>query len=115
MKNTRARRGITLIELVVALGIVVVLFASVVFGVGALTGAVLAPRLRGRWGFAACWLTAGAAHHTVMSTAVSVDVFRDFAEMAGAELLVIDNATTLKDFQKEVRWNSAYYRLAQGI
>jgi L-arabinose isomerase len=64
---------------------------------------------------AACWLTAGAAHHTVMSTAVSVDVFRDFAEMAGAELLVIDNATTLKDFQKEVRWNSAYYRLAQGI
>ncbi len=39
MKNTRARRGITLIELVVALGIVVVLFASVVFGVGALTGA----------------------------------------------------------------------------
>jgi general secretion pathway protein H len=39
VKNTRARRGITLIELVVALGIVVVLFASVVFGVGALTGA----------------------------------------------------------------------------
>lgn len=33
------RRGITLIELVVALGIVVVLFAAVVFGVGALTGA----------------------------------------------------------------------------
>ncbi len=35
----RHRRGITLIELVVALGIVVVLFAAVVFGVGALTGA----------------------------------------------------------------------------
>ena len=31
---------------------------------------------------AAAWLTAGAAHHTVMSTAVGVDVFRDFAEMA---------------------------------
>jgi len=44
-----------------------------------------------------------------------VDVFRDFAEMAGAELLVIDNDTTLKDFQKEVRWNAAYYRLAQGM
>jgi L-arabinose isomerase len=64
---------------------------------------------------AACWLTAGAAHHTVMSTAVSVDVFRDFAEMAGAELLVIDEDTTLRDFQKEVRWNAAYYRLAQGM
>ena len=58
---------------------------------------------------------AGAAHHTVMSTAVGVDVFRDFAEMAGAELLVIDEDTTLKEFQKEVRWNAAYYRLAQGM
>jgi general secretion pathway protein H len=36
-RSTRA--GITLIELVVALGIVVVLFAAVVYGVGALTGA----------------------------------------------------------------------------
>jgi L-arabinose isomerase len=64
---------------------------------------------------AAAWLTAGAAHHTVMSTAVGVDVFRDWAEMAGTELLVIDESTTLRDFQKEVRWNAAYYRLAQGI
>ncbi|MDQ1555609.1 MAG: L-arabinose isomerase [Actinomycetota bacterium] len=64
---------------------------------------------------AAAWLTAGGAHHTVMSTAVGVDVFRDFAEMAKTELLVIDENTTLREFQKEVRWNQAYYRLAQGI
>jgi len=64
---------------------------------------------------AACWLTAGAAHHTVMSTAVGVDVFRDWAEIAGAELLVIDDSTTVREFQKEVRWNAAYYRLAQGL
>ncbi|MCW4385223.1 L-arabinose isomerase [Salinibacterium sp. SYSU T00001] len=64
---------------------------------------------------AAAWLTAGAAHHTVMTTAVGVDVFRDFAEMAGTELLVIDEQTTLRDFQREVRWNAAYYRLAQGL
>jgi L-arabinose isomerase len=64
---------------------------------------------------AAAWLTAGAAHHTVMTTAVGIDVFRDWAEMAGTELLVIDEDTTLRDFQKEVRWNAAYYRLAQGI
>ena len=64
---------------------------------------------------AAAWLTAGAAHHTVMTTAVGVDVFRDFAEMAGTELLVIDESTTLRDFQREVRWNAAYYRLAQGL
>ncbi len=64
---------------------------------------------------AAAWLTAGAAHHTVMTTQVGVDVFRDFATMAGVELLVIDEATTLEGFAREVRSNAAYYRLAQGI
>ncbi|MCT9821341.1 L-arabinose isomerase [Microbacterium sp. W1N] len=64
---------------------------------------------------AACWLIAGAAHHTVMTTAVGVDVFQDFAEMAGTELLVIDEDTTVRGFQREVRWNQAYYRLAQGL
>jgi L-arabinose isomerase len=63
----------------------------------------------------ACWLTAGAAHHTVMSTAVGVDVFRDFAEIARTELLVIDETTTQRDFAREVRWNQAYYRLAAGL
>ena len=64
---------------------------------------------------AAAWLTAGAAHHTVMSTAVGVEVFRDFAEMAKTELLEIDEHTTLPEFQREVRWNQAYFRLAQGL
>jgi L-arabinose isomerase len=64
---------------------------------------------------AACWLTAGAAHHTVMTTAIGLDVFRDFAEIARTELLVIDEHTTVRDFQRELRWNQAYYRLAQGL
>jgi L-arabinose isomerase len=64
---------------------------------------------------AAAWLTAGAAHHTVMSTAVGIEVFHDFAEIARIELLVIDKATTLRDFKREVRWNQAYYRLVQGL
>jgi L-arabinose isomerase len=64
---------------------------------------------------AAAWLTAGAAHHPVMSTAVGIEVFRDFAEMAKTELLIIDESTSLPEFQREVRWNQAYYRLAQGL
>ncbi|WP_375386101.1 L-arabinose isomerase [uncultured Microbacterium sp.] len=64
---------------------------------------------------AACWLTAGAAHHTVMTTAVGLDVFRDFAEIAQTELVTIDAATTLRQFRQELRWNQAYYRLAQGL
>jgi L-arabinose isomerase len=63
---------------------------------------------------AACWLTAGAAHHTVMTTAVGIEVFRDFAEIA-TELVVIEEGTTVREFQKELRWNQAYYRLAQGL
>ncbi|QTX03764.1 L-arabinose isomerase [Agromyces archimandritae] len=61
------------------------------------------------------WLEAGAAHHTVMSTAVGLDVFRDFADMAGVELLAIDDDTTVRGFARELRWNAAYYRLAQGL
>ena len=64
---------------------------------------------------AACWLAAGAAHHTVMTTAVGIEVFRDFAEMARTELLVIDEATTVRGFRDELRWNHAYYRLAAGL
>ena len=64
---------------------------------------------------ATAWLTAGAAHHTVMSTAVGVEVFEDFAAMTETELLVIDETTTLRGFQREVQWNAAYQRLARGI
>ncbi len=64
---------------------------------------------------AAAWLTAGAAHHTVMSTAVGLEVFEDFAEIAKNELVVIDENTTLRDFSRELRWNQAYYRLARGL
>jgi len=64
---------------------------------------------------AAVWLTAGATHHAVMSTAVGIEVFQDYAEMARTELLVIDETTTPRDFGRELRWNQAYYRLAQGL
>lgn len=64
---------------------------------------------------ATAWLTAGAAHHTVMTTQVGLDVWRDFARMSRIELLAIDDGTTLADFENEVRWNQAYWRLAQGI
>ena len=64
---------------------------------------------------ATAWLMAGAAHHTVMSTQVGVEVFREFARMSGIELLTIDHGTTVQDFERELRANAAYYRLAQGL
>jgi L-arabinose isomerase len=64
---------------------------------------------------ATAWLTAGAAHHTVMSTAIGIKALEDYARIAGAELLVIDETTTIRDFENEIRGNAAYYRLARGI
>ena len=64
---------------------------------------------------ATAWLTAGAAHHTAMSTAVGLEAFEDYARMAGTEFLVIDSTTTLRSFEAEIRANAAYYRLARGI
>ena len=64
---------------------------------------------------AACWLAAGATHHTVMTNAVGIEVFRDFAEIAGIELAVIEDGVTVRSFQQELRWNQAYFRLAQGM
>ena len=51
----------------------------------------------------------------MLSTQVGVEVFADFAEIARTELLVIDAETTTRSFARELRWNQAYYRLAQGF
>ena len=64
---------------------------------------------------AEAWLTAGGAHHTVLSSAVGVEAFEIFAELSRTELLVIDEGTTRRGFADQVRWNQAYHRLAQGF
>ncbi len=61
------------------------------------------------------WITAGGPHHTVLSTAVDTDQLVDFANLLGVELLIIDGSTNRRDFADRIRWNQAYYRLAQGF
>jgi L-arabinose isomerase len=61
------------------------------------------------------WLTAGGPHHTALSTAVAVETLEDFAVIAGVELVLIAATTTTESFRRELRWNQAYYRLAQGL
>ncbi|GGV01610.1 L-arabinose isomerase [Actinomadura cremea] len=61
------------------------------------------------------WLTAGGPHHTVLSTAVGAAELTDLADMLGVELVTIDAETTTARFVKELRWNQAYHRLAQGL
>ena len=64
---------------------------------------------------AEAWLLAGGPHHTVLSAALPLEALEDFATIAGAELLVIDEDTTVRDVRRELRWNAAYHRLAQGL
>jgi L-arabinose isomerase len=53
------------------------------------------------------WIYAGGSHHTVMSTAIDVEVMQDFAEIAGVELLEINAETNAQTFRHNLRWNSA--------
>ena len=64
---------------------------------------------------AEAWLLAGAPHHTVLTTALTIEPLIDFAEIAGIELLVIDEETRIPAFKNELRWNRAYYHLAGGL
>ena len=61
------------------------------------------------------WLLAGGPHHSVFTAALGVEPFVDLAEIAGVELVVIDERTRVSDFKKELRWNQAYYQLAGGF
>lgn len=58
----------------------------------------------------AAWIHAGGAHHTGYSYSVTTEHLRDFAEIAGIEIVVIDSETKLHKFRDELRWNEAAYR-----
>ena len=61
------------------------------------------------------WLMAGGPHHTALSTSVGMETLEDFAVISGVELVRIDATTTTESFRRELRWNQAYFRLAQGL
>jgi L-arabinose isomerase len=64
---------------------------------------------------ATAWIAAGGAHHTCLSIALRPEHLEDFAQIAGIEYVLIDEETRLSHFQKELRWNDLYYRLANGF
>ena len=58
------------------------------------------------------WIYAGGSHHTVLSTALDAEVLSDFAQIAQVEHLRISASTTQEEFQREIRWNGAYFKLS---
>ncbi len=55
------------------------------------------------------WILAGGAHHSGFSQALTAEYIEDFAEIAGIELLQIDDSTKMSEFKKEIRWNTVSY------
>ena len=64
---------------------------------------------------AAAWILAGGTHHTSFSYDLTVEYWEDFAEMAGIEMVVIDENTTISEFKKELRMNEVYYMLNKAL
>ena len=60
---------------------------------------------------ASAWILSGGAHHTCYSQNLTVEYLEDFAEIAGIELVVIDQHTKVRSIKQELRWNDMYYRL----
>ncbi|MDR1407494.1 MAG: L-arabinose isomerase [Tannerella sp.] len=64
---------------------------------------------------AGAWILAGGTHHTGFSYDLTVEYFEDYAEIAGIELLVIDENTTMSGFKKEIRMNEVFYLLNKAL
>lgn len=62
---------------------------------------------------ATSWILAGGAHHTVYTQALSTEFLEDFADIAGIELLVIDDKTGIREFKDKINANEAYFHLFQ--
>jgi L-arabinose isomerase len=60
---------------------------------------------------AEAWILAGGPHHTVLSQALTLAHVADLAEIAGIELVGIDERTDTAALKQQLRWNDAYYRL----
>ena len=59
---------------------------------------------------AEAWILCGGTHHSVYSSSLTSEYFRDWAEMCGIEFVLIDRNTNVNRLRDELRWNEAYWR-----
>jgi L-arabinose isomerase len=64
---------------------------------------------------AAAWILAGGTHHTSFSYDLTAEYWEDWADIAGIEMVLIDEATTIPEFKKELRLNEVYYLLNKAL
>jgi len=56
---------------------------------------------------AEAWILCGGTHHSVYSTALTTEYFRDWAEMCGIEFVLIDKNTNINRLRDELRWSDS--------
>ena len=59
---------------------------------------------------AKAWILAGGAHHSVLSTALTAEHMKDFAEIMGIEFVHIGAKTDINEFQKELAYNDIIWK-----
>ena len=64
---------------------------------------------------AAAWILAGGTHHTAFTYALTNEFMEDYADIAGIELVTIDNNTTINNFKFELKVNEVYYMLNKSL
>jgi L-arabinose isomerase len=57
------------------------------------------------------WITAGGAHHTVLSYDATAEMLEDWAEMMDVEFVHLTEETTAEDLKKELRVNDLLWKL----
>lgn len=60
------------------------------------------------------WILGGGAHHTVFSKAIDTSFVEDLADIAGVELMVIDEETKTRNFKEQLRLGEVYFHLFQN-
>ena len=58
-----------------------------------------------------CWITAGGAHHTVLSYDVTAEMMRDFANIMDIEFVHIDKDTTVDSLEDRLLVNDLVWKL----
>ncbi len=58
-----------------------------------------------------CWIEAGGAHHTVLSTALTAQMMIDWADMMQIECVHITDKTDYNEFKKELFYNDVAWKL----
>ena len=59
---------------------------------------------------AEAWMTAGGAHHSVLSYALTAEELEDLAELLEVEYVHIGADTDVGALRRELRWNDGLYR-----